>query len=265
MAKVSIIILQYNQSDRTLACLSAILTGGSASPGGGESHDVSVIVVDNASEVRHLKNVEYWIETNKASSFQLLASSENLGYSGGNNLGIKKALQRGADAVLILNNDVILREMPVGDADIVGLECGNVFGFDYLSGAGLLVKREVFEKIGLFDERYFLYYEDVDFCMRARKAGFKLATATTKFHHAVSATTSSLGSANLLYYHTRNALLLNATHGPWYVRLALPFWASWITLKQHVKIALGRDVEISKAILQGVYDYDHHRFGMRIQ
>lgn len=43
---------------------------------------------------------------------------------------------------------------------------------DYVSGACMLVRREVFEKIGLFDERFFMYFEDVDFCLRAKGAGF---------------------------------------------------------------------------------------------
>lgn len=56
---------------------------------------------------------------------------------------------------------------------------------DYVSGCCLLIKKEVFEKIGLFDERFFLYYEDVDFCLRARKAGFEIGveTSTVVYHH----------------------------------------------------------------------------------
>ncbi|MBI3385195.1 glycosyltransferase family 39 protein [Candidatus Gottesmanbacteria bacterium] len=46
---------------------------------------------------------------------------------------------------------------------------------DYLSGCCLLIKRKVLEKVGLFDERFFLYFEDVDFQVRAKKAGFKIA------------------------------------------------------------------------------------------
>jgi len=46
---------------------------------------------------------------------------------------------------------------------------------DYISGCAMMIKRRVFEKIGLFDERYFLYFEDADFCLRAKKAGFKIA------------------------------------------------------------------------------------------
>jgi GT2 family glycosyltransferase len=47
-------------------------------------------------------------------------------------------------------------------------------GIDYVSGCAMLIKRPVLEKIGLLDERYFLYEEDVDFCLKARKAGFKV-------------------------------------------------------------------------------------------
>jgi len=46
---------------------------------------------------------------------------------------------------------------------------------DYISGCAMMIRRGVFEKIGLFDERYFLYFEDADFCLRAKKAGFKIA------------------------------------------------------------------------------------------
>jgi GT2 family glycosyltransferase len=44
---------------------------------------------------------------------------------------------------------------------------------DWVAGASLMIRREVFEKIGLLDERYFMYYEEVDFCLRAKRAGFE--------------------------------------------------------------------------------------------
>jgi N-acetylglucosaminyl-diphospho-decaprenol L-rhamnosyltransferase len=43
---------------------------------------------------------------------------------------------------------------------------------DWVAGASLIIRREVFEKVGLLDERYFMYYEEVDFCLRAKRAGF---------------------------------------------------------------------------------------------
>ncbi len=242
MAKLSIIVLQYNHSDRTLACLESLRV-----------FDADVIVVDNASEVEHLKNVEFWISSRKLKNFKLLTSKENLGYSGGNNIGIKYALEHGAEKILLLNNDVVLHELPKGEADIVGAEEGIVLGIPYVSGAVMIIKKHVFEKIGLLDERFFLYYEDVEFCQRARKAGFSISCVPLKFDHAISATTSSLGAANLLYYHSRNGLLLKK----------LPFWKFWTKLKQRIKILLGKDIEISKAILQGIEDYDKGQFGIR--
>jgi len=50
----------------------------------------------------------------------------------------------------------------------------HVTDFDYLSGGAILIKREIFERVGTFDTRYFLYGEDVDFCMRALRAGYQL-------------------------------------------------------------------------------------------
>jgi N-acetylglucosaminyl-diphospho-decaprenol L-rhamnosyltransferase len=43
---------------------------------------------------------------------------------------------------------------------------------DWVCGASMMIRREVFEKIGLLDERYFMYYEEVDFCLRAKRTGF---------------------------------------------------------------------------------------------
>ena len=54
---------------------------------------------------------------------------------------------------------------------------------DYLSGCCLLIKREVFEKIGLLDERFFMYYEDADFCVRSKSADFKIKQANVNLIH----------------------------------------------------------------------------------
>jgi len=50
----------------------------------------------------------------------------------------------------------------------------NAHQVDWVSGASMMIRREVFEKIGLLDENYFMYFEEVDFCIRARKAGWPI-------------------------------------------------------------------------------------------
>ncbi len=63
------------------------------------------------------------------------------------------------------------------------------FHVDYVTGCGMLVRREVFECIGLFDTRYFMYGEDADFCRRARDAGFTVwCVPQAKMWHKVSLT-----------------------------------------------------------------------------
>lgn len=63
---------------------------------------------------------------------------------------------------------------------------------DYIFGAGMLIRKSVFEKIGLFDEKFFLYLEDLDFCLRAQKAGFTLFfVPQAHVWHKVSASTSN--------------------------------------------------------------------------
>jgi GT2 family glycosyltransferase len=61
------------------------------------------------------------------------------------------------------------------------------FPVDYVTACGVLIKREVFETIGLFDTDYFMYFEDADFCRRARRAGFGIMCApAAKMWHKVS-------------------------------------------------------------------------------
>lgn len=236
MAKVSIVVLQYNKSDYTLKCLESL-----------KALDADVIVIDNGSEVQHLKNVEFWIASRKISNYKLLISNENLGYGGGNNLGIKYALEHAADYILILNNDTVVGHDfldTIPDADISGpfvhkikwlfpqgFPNGNISDKNsYINGAAMLVRREVFEKIGLLDEQYFLYFEDVDFCFRARKAGFALAKMPAKIHHEESSSVNDLGLEKKLLLNARNARIFFSKFAPWYVRLLLPLWYPMVIL-----------------------------------
>lgn len=63
----------------------------------------------------------------------------------------------------------------------------NPFRLDYITACGMLVRRYVFEKIGFLDERYFMYFEDADFCQRATQAGYEIWCAPqAKMWHKVS-------------------------------------------------------------------------------
>lgn len=114
---------------------------------------------------------------------------------------------------------------------------------ELISGACVLIKKEVLEEIGLLDEKYFLYFEDSDFAKRAEKAGFKkYYTGKTSIYHKVSQSTG-LGSIITDYYHTRNRLIFGMKYARKRTRFAL--------LREAVKLFLiGRPAQ-----RQGVLDF----------
>ncbi|MDO8669613.1 MAG: glycosyltransferase family 2 protein, partial [Candidatus Buchananbacteria bacterium] len=242
--------------------------------------------------------IRFFLKNLSPKTYHLKPITSNLGYSGGNNIGIKDALEQGADYVFILNPDTIIEKNaltklietaesnpkigiagPVIDEngkiiyggkikwlkpELIHLETRNqkLETNFYIPGAAMLIKRKVIEKIGLLDERYFLYFEDADYCERAKRAGYKLAIAPEALiHHKPSSSTSTLGAPLLLRYHYRNAHLFNWKNGPFWVKIVLPFWSIFIIIKQLAKIFLGNNREISKAILAGVLDFYRNHFG----
>lgn len=92
---------------------------------------------------------------------------------------------------------------------------------DNATGGAILVKKEVFDRIGLFDERYFLYYEDSDFSFRAKRAGFKIVYVPEAVVYHRNAQSTGLGSPLQDYYITRNRMLFASKFLPIRTRLAL--------------------------------------------
>ncbi|MBI3980777.1 glycosyltransferase family 2 protein [Candidatus Microgenomates bacterium] len=171
-------------------------------------------------------------------------SQKNLGYAGAINQGFKKILTTPCKWIVILNQDLILSQhtiiklkekLSITSADIVGPFGGNLDAkryttilpgketddknLCYLSGSFLAVKKEVFQKIGFWEEKYFLYYEDVDFCQKALKNNLTLEKITLPdIAHDES---GSLGKNSFLhqYYLARNHLLFVEKHAPSSVKI----------------------------------------------
>jgi GT2 family glycosyltransferase len=93
-----------------------------------------------------------------------------------------------------------------------GSACLETRDVDQIIGAFFLVRRSLFERLGGFDERFFVYFEEVDFSMRARELGFRsrlLAEATACHHGGLS---SEQVRAERLFYSLRSRLLYAAKH-----------------------------------------------------
>jgi len=217
--KIVAITVNYKNYEDTRKCLYSLLDQ--------EYPNLSTIVVDNASHDDSQARIKEEFKGEKSISY--ITSKKNYGFAGGNNIAIRKAIKQKADYVLLINNDARLERRTdlqyflKNDADIVapvihyperplfdfGGKIDWFFGrnthyeysspvkvlpkADYYSGTCLLIKTSVFKKIGFLSTKFFMYFEDADFFMRATKAGISFALNPDVWvQHRLSA------SANLL-------------------------------------------------------------------
>lgn len=97
---------------------------------------------------------------------------------------------------------------------------------DFVFGAGMFIRREVIETVGLFDEQFFIYLEDLDLCLRAQKAGFSLQfVPQAHLWHRVSASTEALPDWRK-YHQARSTILFLLKHTT--LLLAMPVLAFWL-------------------------------------
>jgi GT2 family glycosyltransferase len=214
-----------------------------------------------------------------------LALADNLGFAGGANAGLDRAFARGATHALLLNDDVRLEAgcldallatacddalaSPVIDAAGADAFAGGALdarGFgrhvagalDFLTGAALMIPKDVWERVGPFDERLFLYYEDVEWTVRAHRLGVSLRLAPGAFawHDAGSSSGGGEG-ATWAYYSTRNRLwFLESERG----RGLAVREAANTAARTALRAAIGpRDVAGAK--LAGTRDYLRGRLG----
>ncbi len=282
---ISVVTINYNSSENTIKLLESLKNQ--------TDKNFNVLVIDNNSgpdQKAILKNYR-----TEETNIVFIENEHNLGFSGGNNVGIKKALADGADWILLLNNDTWvesdfihrLKTNLEGKEGIMGLAIdeggrtvyagkiewlkptlihittrGVVSPQAYAIGGAMAVHKNVFEKIGFLDERYFLYFEDADYSIRAQKASIPVEfLPEVQVRHSVSASTKKLGSPLILRYHYRNALYFNLKHGPWYIKLLVLPWSWFVAVKQILKLTAGRNAKESEAILAGVVDFYKNNYG----
>jgi len=272
--KVFILILHYGEQEDTLGCLESLKKL--------DYPNFEVLVIDNDPNHR-LGDLNFDYGVTK------LVNAENLGFSGGNNTGIKYALNNGADYILLLNNDTVIEPeflkklVETGEKDekigILGpiiyklntnephfaggkidwlyTSAKHVSGAsDYITGACFLIKRKVIEKIGLMPEDYFLYFEDAEWCLKARKAGFECRVVPeARISHKVSKNTQEY-SFSYVYYHYRNGLLLAKRNAPFLIKIIAYKMSLLIYLKQVIKLVfMPSKKNWARAAIKGIGDF----------
>lgn len=109
---------------------------------------------------------------------------------------------------------------------------------DFVSGCGMLVPRRVWEQVGVFAPEYFMYYEDLDFCVRVAQSGYRIACVPqAKMWHAVSASSGGKDSPLKQRLQVQSSLLFFRRHtrGLWFwLNIAIRLAHAAYTLLKHV-------------------------------
>ncbi|MCX6563024.1 MAG: glycosyltransferase family 2 protein [Candidatus Aminicenantes bacterium] len=211
--RVAVIVLNWNGWKDTLECLESLRRL--------DYPAFKTILVDNGSTNDSAARIAEWRQGKMdEAELTIIRTEENLGFAGGNNVGIRHALDAGFDFVWLLNNDTIVDERSlielvrlaraderIGAAGSLVLFhrapdrinsagiCVGRFGrrarllglnrnkseaeflkrreVDAVSGCSMLLRSRALRDVGLLDERYFLYLEEVDLCTRLKQKEFR--------------------------------------------------------------------------------------------
>lgn len=234
------LILNYKAATETISCVESLIAHCPALD--------HIVVVDNDSRDGSALAFDQWRESRRLDQVTVLCNPRNNGYAGGNNYGLRWAMEHLQPKYFwILNNDTyvdsdaftpLLRALEGNDRQFVGsavlsaesgrLECyggGKLYPLfgkarllgkdqtieamqqtgqapDYLMGCSLAFSASLLDRIGLMDESYFMYSEEVDWQFRARKhgVGIQVIPASRLYHYG----SMTMGSRSAFYHYYRN-------------------------------------------------------------
>jgi len=280
------VTVNWNRCQDTLACLVSL--------GKLNYPNLRCLLVDNGSDDGSPQAIAAQFP-----NVELIINQRNLGFSAGCNVGLRHALEQGADLVFLLNNDTIVDPAALshlvaltapdvgmvapiiyfaadptriwsvggmrhpltiektgdqrGDLDRGGW--GHAIERDYLAGCALLLSRALLTKVGLFDERFFMYYEDADLSLRARKAGFRLLLSPqARIWHKVAASSGGSDSANERYWMARSSVLFFQKHVRGLRWLIVFPYRTGSAIRTTLKLTFRGQTESARAYLRGLRD-----------
>lgn len=283
---ISIITVNYNGFNDTCELIDTLPLN---------DDSLEVIVIDNASE----KNEALLIEA-RYPNVKAIRSNTNLGFAGGNNLGINAATGK---YLFFINNDTIIKDFNINvlinrleSSNEIGMVCPKIrfawednpiqfagytklsritlrnkaIGFGekdmgqhntphptpYAHGAAMLVKREALEKVGKMPECYFLYYEEYDWSIMFRRAGYEIwYEPLFTIYHKESKSTGQ-NSPLKTYYITRNRLLLARRNEKTYIKYIIYcYLIGIVALRDILKYSISGNFKLVAATTKGIINF----------
>jgi len=132
---------------------------------------------------------------------------------------------------------------------------GEPFEVDFVTGCAMLIRRGCLEQVGLFDERFFMYYEDSDYCLRVRSAGYHvLVVPRAKMWHKVATSSGGSDSPMERYHMARSSVLFFRKHVRGWRWLIVGPYRAGSAVKWVMRLALRRRWVSVRAYLRGLGD-----------
>ena len=242
--KLAIIIVNWKQYELTIKCLSSVYKS--------KFKDFEIVLVDNESNTEKLKNL-----LKNFKKIKVFQNDENLGFGAANNIAINYAIQNNFEYLMLLNNDTEVDEnfiLPllniINNDNLIGAVqplimnyniknsiwsaggyVNKFFGYtstnknsngnlklDWITGCCMLLKTDLIKKVGLIDENFFAYYEDVDWSLRIKDLGYSLKLVNTSlvYHYGSKSSENSSFEGSLSpkvhYLNFKNHLYLLRKH-----------------------------------------------------
>ena len=239
-ARTGVVVLHHGEPSGVVGCLDSLEQS--------EDLDLDLVVVHDGSASDQLERLRAGVGRRA----EVVATGEDLGYAAGNNLGIRRVLERGVEFVWLLDPDTrvepttlprLLRVMGkrpecgvIGprlvlpgtpakvwyDGGVVDLDRWGatrhraqgrpedeaprprVQETDYVTGAALLARATTLEQVGLLPERYFRYFEDAEWCLRARRLGWTSVVQSRARVTHLKGSETGIPEPDRVYYTTRN-------------------------------------------------------------
>lgn len=252
-----VVLATWNRRKDTLECLDSLARS--------DYDPLQVVLVDNGSSDGTAQEV-----TQRHTGVRILHNESNRGFAAAMNQGIREGLARGAEYLLLLNNDTLVaadmirQMMAYATQPQVGIvvpkilyhdrpdriwsvgarlhawtleksgeargqrdsgRWGKVLERDQVTACALLLSRELVERIGLLDERFFVYYDDADLSLRARRAGYRiLLVPQARVWHKAAATSGGVDTPQERYWMARSSVLFFRKHAHgWQWLLIAPY------------------------------------------
>lgn len=272
-ASVCVIVLNWNGWQDTIECVRSLLQL--------DYPRYEIVVVDNGSTDDSVQKINAAYP-----EIRVITIDANLGFAGGNNAGIRYAISQKADYVWLLNNDTLVKpdaldrlvEVARSDQKIgavgsvlfyadqprkvqawgggrVNLWTGrtnhilspvSADSLNYLTAASILVSAQAIAEVGLLDDKFFMYWEDVDWSLRFTRAGWKLRVAETSFVLHKESASAGRRSPRQDYMYNKSQVYFLRKHSP------IPVIPMTLGLVSRLLIRISRgELERARAVWKG--------------